>query len=739
MSDTDPSKPGPESWSARFSFVETGDLIADGVLNTSQDGRPDGFIFSNSDSNAVNVALTWQERNPDTFVVAIFDTIVKDQNGNDTPFSGALLDTDNDGQVDRVAGVQGTNPFDMEFILLDGDHFQLTNYETFNGRVQVDDAGNPAGLYVASSGSDTTPPTVTSFNPADAATGVAVGSDIVLTFSEEIQSGTGWIAIHIGSAWGPVVASYDVATNTKNLVISGNTLTINPTSDLANNTLYSVTLADGSIRDFAGNNMTGISTYDFRTVAKYASYVVTPTKNSVDFFVISPAVTGMLYDTDVNGVIDRMRVVSTSTDQSGHTNTYTQAYQLQWSDTTHWTAHALSRYAFGAQYDEQGRPQTIFMNGAEQTINWESPVVDGVVATVSLVNGSSTGLLQCLDINGDNVPDQTIYTETTVGVTTYTAYSSAINWTTDANGHYTSVTMALQTSSNPTEVFSGSVTGSNRQATAIQGPSFSGGTDSVSRILISTEKLVDVFLISGTETGRLYDMNGDGVIDCMEIVNTTVDQSGHVNTRINGFALTWTDSTHWTAYAAPELVFGLTYDVEGRPLAVIMNGGEQPIIWMSTVTDGILATVSSENEGISSLLTLIDSNSDGKPDAFNNTEGSGLTEYTAQGYFDRWAIDSNNHATSVTAVIQLSSHAEDMFSGSVTGSGTHADAIQIPSFSGGSGLNSYMLISTEKQVDTFRISGTDTGRLYDLDGNGVIDRMDVVSATTDQSGHINSA
>ncbi len=736
--DTDPSKPGPESWNARFSFVETGDLIADGVLNTSLDGRPDGIIFSNSDNNAINVALTWQERNPETFVVATFDTIVKDQNGRDIPFSGALLDTDNDGQVDRVAGVQGTNSFDKEFTLLDGDHFQVTNYETFNGRVQVDDSGNPAGLYVASNGSDTTPPTVTSFNPADAATGVAVGSDIVLTFSEEIQSGTGWIQIHRGSAWGPVVASYDVATNTKNLVISGNTLKINPTSDLANNTLYYVTLADGSIRDFAGNNLTGISTYDFRTVAKYATYVVTPTKNSVDFFVISPAVTGMLYDTDANGEIDRMRVVSTSTDQSGHTNTYTQAYQLQWSDTTHWTAHALSKYAFGAQYDEQGRPKTIFMNGAEQTINWESTVVDGVVATVSLVNGSATGLLQCIDTNGDNFPDQTIYTETTAGVTSYTAHSFAIGWTKDGSDHYTSVTMALQTSSNPTEVFSGSVTGSNRQATAIQGPSFSGGTDSTSRILISTEKLVDVFLISGTETGRLYDINGDGVIDSMDVVNTTVDQSGHVNTRINGFALTWSDSTHWTAHAAPELVFGSTYDVEGRPMTVIMNGGEIPVTWMSTVTDGILATVSSENDGISSLLTLIDSNSDGKPDVFNYTEGSGFTEYTAQGYFDRWAIDSNNHATSVTAVIQLSSNSEDMFSGSVTGSGSHADAIQIPSFSGGSGLNSFVLISTEKQVDTFRISSTDNGRLYDLDGNGVVDRMDVVSATTDQSGHVNT-
>ena len=89
---------------------------------------------------------------------------------------------------------------------------------------------------------DTTPPTVTSFSPADAATGVAVGRNIEVTFSESIQKGTGIIAIHSGSATGTVVESYNAALST-NLSISGNTLTINPTSNLASNTQYYVTFA----------------------------------------------------------------------------------------------------------------------------------------------------------------------------------------------------------------------------------------------------------------------------------------------------------------------------------------------------------------------------------------------------------------------------------------------------------------------------------------------------------------
>jgi murein DD-endopeptidase MepM/ murein hydrolase activator NlpD/methionine-rich copper-binding protein CopC len=113
---------------------------------------------------------------------------------------------------------------------------------------------------------DTLAPTVITFTPADAATGAAVSSNIVLNFSEAIQQGADTIAIHSGSAVGPVVESYNVATST-NLAISGSTLTINPTSNLANNTHYFVTFTDGCVKDLAGNNYAGTTTYDFTTIA----------------------------------------------------------------------------------------------------------------------------------------------------------------------------------------------------------------------------------------------------------------------------------------------------------------------------------------------------------------------------------------------------------------------------------------------------------------------------------------
>ncbi len=109
---------------------------------------------------------------------------------------------------------------------------------------------------------DITPPEVTTFSPVDAATGVIAGSNIVLTFNEAIQKGSGLIAIHSGSATGTVVESYDVATSS-NLVVAGNTLTINPSTALACGTHYYVTFGDGNVKDLASNNSVGTSAYDF--------------------------------------------------------------------------------------------------------------------------------------------------------------------------------------------------------------------------------------------------------------------------------------------------------------------------------------------------------------------------------------------------------------------------------------------------------------------------------------------
>lgn len=112
--------------------------------------------------------------------------------------------------------------------------------------------------------SDTTAPTASSFNPLDEAINIAVDDDIVITFSEAIMRGTG--TIQLKTALGAIVESYDAA-NSANLVIFGNTLTINPGISLANNTGYKIEIESGNIKDLAGNAYVGTTSYNFTTVA----------------------------------------------------------------------------------------------------------------------------------------------------------------------------------------------------------------------------------------------------------------------------------------------------------------------------------------------------------------------------------------------------------------------------------------------------------------------------------------
>jgi len=112
---------------------------------------------------------------------------------------------------------------------------------------------------------DVAPPTLFSSSPADEATGVAVGSNIVLTFSQNIQAGTGNIVISDGSGDARTIAIGDAQ-----ITISGATLTINPTADLNSSTAYYVQIDAAAVDDLSANSYAGIAdttTLNFTTAA----------------------------------------------------------------------------------------------------------------------------------------------------------------------------------------------------------------------------------------------------------------------------------------------------------------------------------------------------------------------------------------------------------------------------------------------------------------------------------------
>ncbi|MBF0158938.1 MAG: Ig-like domain-containing protein, partial [Magnetococcales bacterium] len=130
---------------------------------------------------------------------------------------------------------------------------------------QIDVAGNISGTSaVLAFTLDSTAPTLSSSSPADNATAVAVSTNVVLTFNETVGAGSGSISISNGSD------SRSIAIGDSSQVsISGNTVTINPTTDLTANSSYFVLIPAGVLRDTAGNSYAGISdavTLNFTTL-----------------------------------------------------------------------------------------------------------------------------------------------------------------------------------------------------------------------------------------------------------------------------------------------------------------------------------------------------------------------------------------------------------------------------------------------------------------------------------------
>ena len=140
--------------------------------------------------------------------------------------------------------------------------------ETGNVDFSID---GPAVLTAGGAGLvDTTAPTLSSSTPADDATAVAIGSNIVLNFSETVVAGTGDFIIK--KADGTTVATIPVSN--AQVSISGSTVTINPSTDLDYATSYYVEIASGVFKDSANNNYAGISgstTLNFTTASAPSS------------------------------------------------------------------------------------------------------------------------------------------------------------------------------------------------------------------------------------------------------------------------------------------------------------------------------------------------------------------------------------------------------------------------------------------------------------------------------------
>lgn len=125
---------------------------------------------------------------------------------------------------------------------------------------------------------DTTFPTISALSPADNASGVAVGADLVMTFNKPVAFGSGRFRIRNltdlvgGQPTETVIAIPStqavIATAPAQTAIAFNQLTVNPAANLLAGKNYAVRIDPGAILDFSGNPYAGFdndTTWNFST------------------------------------------------------------------------------------------------------------------------------------------------------------------------------------------------------------------------------------------------------------------------------------------------------------------------------------------------------------------------------------------------------------------------------------------------------------------------------------------
>jgi|TARA_B100000035_G_scaffold195777_2_gene167213 hypothetical protein len=254
---------------------------------TDLDLPPQPITFNPTDG-ATNVALN-------SNIVITFNTDVSAVSGNVTlregSASGSVIQTIDvtSGSVSISGGAVTINPSDFTagkniFVVVDDGAFKETNFNSGSNVINTYDF-------------TTVPISTSSFSPADGATGVAINSNIAITFSENIAKGTGNITLRAGSASGTIRQTIDVTSAA--VSISGAVATINPPSDLEYSEDTYVVVDAGCFTNTDGDSASAnaiINTYNFTTEADVSpgdayegGYLICAASNT--YWIVAPSST----------------------------------------------------------------------------------------------------------------------------------------------------------------------------------------------------------------------------------------------------------------------------------------------------------------------------------------------------------------------------------------------------------------------------------------------------------------
>ncbi|MEW6573798.1 MAG: Ig-like domain-containing protein [Bacillota bacterium] len=178
---------------------------------------------------------------------------LKDQSGTDVPFTKTLSG--------RMLTIDPT-----------ADLSYSVTYTVYVPAGSVKDSGGNALAsdfnYSFTTEPDTYPPAVSSTDPANGATGVALGKTITVTFNEDIQAGANYASINLKHEDGS-----DVAFSKS---IAGAVLTLDPDANLSGSVTYTVYVPASSVKDLANNALASDYNFSFTTEAPSSTITITP-------------------------------------------------------------------------------------------------------------------------------------------------------------------------------------------------------------------------------------------------------------------------------------------------------------------------------------------------------------------------------------------------------------------------------------------------------------------------------
>jgi len=196
-----------------------------------------------------------------TFVLT-FSEAIKASNGNIVIYysNGAIFKSIDVADESKVTIAGGVLTLRAGIDLTYGGSFYINIaagvIQDIAGNIFSGITGSTAFNFSTPTNTDVIAPIIASLLPVDNAINVAVTSNIILTFSENIRIGVGEIIIF--NADGSIARSIDV-TDSSQLSVLDKVVTINPLTDLAAGANYYVMIAKGAFKDLAGNDFAGIA------------------------------------------------------------------------------------------------------------------------------------------------------------------------------------------------------------------------------------------------------------------------------------------------------------------------------------------------------------------------------------------------------------------------------------------------------------------------------------------------